>query len=83
MKNAWTIGGIVLFVYVVSMGIVSWYYSVPSDMERKAQQVIAKPINAMPVSDELAADLQGREQYGEWPIDIVENRVGKSNPFRL
>lgn len=83
MKNAWIVGGIILTVYIASILGLTYYFTIPSQTEKQSVQVLGKPINSSPVSDELASELKAKEKYGEWPIKIEESRLGKDNPFRF
>lgn len=83
MKNTYIIGAIITLVYVAVLGGLSYYQVVPSLEERQSVHVVAAPVNSAPVNDELAAELKGREKFGDWPIEVKTERLNKINPFRL
>lgn len=83
MKNYWIIGSVVLTVYFLSLGIVTYYFSVPSSDEKSSVMVTSRLVDTNPISDEFARSIKGREKYGDWPIDVKTERLGKFNPFRL
>ncbi|HPH78752.1 MAG TPA: hypothetical protein PLH65_01590 [bacterium] len=82
MKNNWITGGVIVFVYALAIGVLTYYQAFPSQTERQAQKVSATLINSSPVSDEVATKLKARQQYGDLPIEVSQDRVGKYNPFR-
>lgn len=83
MNKNWLIAILVIVGYMAAAVSVSYYYTVPSQVEKQAQHVSPTLINSSPVSDEIAQKLNEREKYGEWPIVIGEDRTGKFNPFRF
>ena len=82
MKKTWITGGLILFVYLVATIGLTWYFVIPSSEEKQAVLVAPKMLNSQPVTDELAKVLKERQKYGNWPIDISADRLGKNNPFR-
>lgn len=83
MKKSWIIGIIVFVVYLAGIVGATWYFSFPSLIERQAVQVLPKVVNANPITDESAKKMSEREKYGDWPIEIRDDQMGKVNPFRL
>ncbi len=83
MNKNWLIAILVVLGYIAAAAGVSYYYSIPSQEEKQAQYVTPSLINSAPVSDELAQKLGERQRYGEWPIEISTERMGKFNPFRF
>ena len=82
MKNNWITGGVIVLVYALAMGILSYYQAFPSQTERQAEKTAPVLINSSPVSDEIATKLKARQQFGELPIEVNQDRIGKFNPFR-
>lgn len=83
MKNHWVIGAIVTGLYLAVMGYATYYFSVPTQLEKESVRVQAETVDANPISEELMQELKDRTQYGDQPIEIEEGRVGKFNPFRI
>jgi len=83
MNKNWIITSLVIVGYLVVAGVVTYYYSVPSQIEKQAQYVAPTLINSSPVSDEIAQKLGEREKFGDWPIVINDDQTGKFNPFRF
>lgn len=83
MKNTWLVGGLIFVVYVAALVGLTYYQSMPSQLERQAQAVAPKLINTRPISDELNQQLKERVRYGEWPLVLDEGRMTKHDPFRL
>jgi len=82
MKNTWITGGLVLFVFFLAAVGSTWYFSIPSQVEKQSVLVAPKLLNAKPVTDEMAKVLKERQKYGTWPINVETGRLGKNNPFR-
>lgn len=84
MKNYWIIAIVALMLYMGALAGTTYYYGLYVTPEEKAAQVVLpRPINAKPISDEVAKALKERKKYGDWPININQERMGKFNPFRI
>jgi len=83
MNKHWLTVGLVVLGYAVLAVGLSYYQTIPSNEEKTAQYVTPVLINTNPVTDEIAGQLSEKEQYGEQPIEVDGERLGKFNPFRL
>ncbi|MFA4930420.1 MAG: hypothetical protein WC570_00960 [Patescibacteria group bacterium] len=83
MKKSWIIGIIIVLIYMAAALGASWYYSFPTLTERQAVHILPKVVNANPITDEAMKQMSERQKYGDWPIQISDERLGRANPFRI
>ncbi len=83
MNKHWLTAILIVLGYTAVAVGLSYYQTIPSSEEKSAQYVTPVLINTNPITDEIAGQLSEKEQYGEQPIVVDGEKLGKFNPFRL